>query len=407
LGQNVDSERIAVVDLFGVGEHTVVASGSDINTGIRAFSPPWNSTGGTFTSVGAHSSNAIGIGDLDRDGDLDILSGGLGFGPEPGLRLFEQTSPGIFTFHDLSETSINDLALVDWDGDGDLDAVAVNENPGQILWFENTTARQGVGGWSFAERDISPVLFPDHPSTYDDITVGDFDLDGIPEIWAANTVGMEPDPDQPFLVRLEYEALSYQIVTVASDIGLKTFTHDIDQDGDLDLVAVEFEGDQVSFLDPAGRAFRANGGVTSGDPVLLPRLEERNFGFVRLSNQLPAGSGALELRTIQLRADAYGSSPDNPPQPLSPGQISEVLGSLRVFADDGDTVFDAALDTLLVSATDFTFSDDGHLVVELPEAGLSVEPSAPNRVHLLLTLKATAPQLDWISFSLVPDGTVE
>jgi hypothetical protein len=65
----------------------------------------------------AHAPGVFGTGDIDGDGDLDLLVSGDG---DPEVRWYEQTAPGIFEGHILEEqlTQAGSTTIADIDGDG-------------------------------------------------------------------------------------------------------------------------------------------------------------------------------------------------------------------------------------------------------------------------------------------------
>lgn len=69
-----------------------------------------------------YSSNNLDVGDIDKDGDLDILTNEH-LGPDLELQLWENDGKGNFTRHVIDKGKENHLGtqFVDLDGDGDLD----------------------------------------------------------------------------------------------------------------------------------------------------------------------------------------------------------------------------------------------------------------------------------------------
>ncbi|MFP4517283.1 MAG: FG-GAP repeat domain-containing protein [Desulfovibrionales bacterium] len=88
--------------------------------------------------------------DIDRDGDLDVIS----VSPGNGVRWHENTD-GIGTAWDdhliTGETWDTVLSLGDIDRDGDIDIVAGTDNTGRVEWFENTSGN----GSAWARRHIA------------------------------------------------------------------------------------------------------------------------------------------------------------------------------------------------------------------------------------------------------------
>ena len=128
----------------------------------------WRNTGSGLEPVecGWDSNFASGAGDVDLDGDLDVLLGG-----SPGWRLNGGDSLGGGDGTTWSATlgpDISGTATVDLDGDGDLDVVASGGG-----WFEG----DGTGS-SWTHHSIGPTAGP--------AVAGDLDGDGDLDVFASH-----------------------------------------------------------------------------------------------------------------------------------------------------------------------------------------------------------------------------
>ena len=240
--------------------------------------------------------SAPALADLDGDGDLDLVAGEeLG-----GFFYFENTGTAFSPAFVARTGSANPLdgwstdlasapAFGDLDGDGDLDLVA-GEYDGRLLYFENTgtatspafVARTGTAnpfdGWDLGYY-TSPVF-------------GDLDGDGDLDLAAGNADGEFPflentgTPTHPsFAARpdaadpLDMRVGSFSTPALA----------DLDGDGDLDLVTGEAAGGFSSFENHLGEMVQRTG---AADP--LPTLSTSPSSFGDLD-----GDGDLDLVIAQ------------------------------------------------------------------------------------------------------------
>ena len=122
--------------------------------------------------------NELRAVDVDRDGDLDVLSGSEHWWRNNG------SSPPAWTARTLPGTSPGSIEAGDLDGDGDTDFAFVGRSL-SAGWYENSF---GEPGPDWIEHDI--LLSVGVPSYDFGVTLADFDLDGDLDIAA----GVETRP---------------------------------------------------------------------------------------------------------------------------------------------------------------------------------------------------------------------
>jgi len=269
--------------------------------GDGTFLPPLTrSTGGT-------RANTPRIADLDEDGFPDIVVGDVNI-VEPGVKVFFGTGriqpAAVTTIHDETRAfnDVADVALVDLDGDGLLDVVSASEH-------DDLRVQRNLGGRSFAPVQL---LAEDSGRR---IAVGDLDLDGHPDLMAASggkLAVLFGRGDGTFHPEHRFAVLGPQIalgdmnadnapdLLVAAGVGVLSLHPNLFSDVDGDALADDREAELGT--DPANPD-------TDGDGLLDGF--ERTHGF----DPLTGGDGGLDADAdglTNLEEQAAGTAPNVP-----------------------------------------------------------------------------------------------
>ena len=276
LGDALNTHDIAVADVDNDGDLDVfVANLEDefdvsriwLNDGVGGFSDSGQGAGGDGFN------GSVALGDLDADGDLDAVIGNYAW---PGQANTIWWNDGLGNYSDSGQQLGNGrtlgLKLGDLDGDGDLDIVEANESPNSqnVNWFNDGTGHFVLGqvlGSSvsydvdlgdlngdgyldvfFADRLGNHVWFNDGTGTMinsgqslgegvsEGVVLGDLDGDGDLDAYVANNFSRLYN--YPRYDRIWWNDGAGVFTANGQDIGVEIATGialgDIDNDGDLD-----------------------------------------------------------------------------------------------------------------------------------------------------------------------------
>ena len=174
-----DSQVVAFGDLDGDGDMDLVVAQKRGGTGSPNL-VYLNDGSGNFTdslqALGSFYTISITLGDIDNDGDLDIVTGNLN---QPN-QVYVNNGLGIFTdsSQPLGNNNSTSVSLVDIDGDRDLDLLVGNN----LNAINHTYINNGSGVFTDATQEMDA----DYTMS---IALGDLDNDGDLDMVAGNTSG--------------------------------------------------------------------------------------------------------------------------------------------------------------------------------------------------------------------------
>jgi plastocyanin len=263
LPSQVQADDVALGDVDGDGDLDLVAADEGVFT--DSFIPVClNDGAGTFTFSHfiqvAPGSHRVILGDIDADGDLDLLSSAVESSSPTSrtiaIRLNDGT--GIFTGATQLPAGLQaptSLTLGDIDNDGDLDLVATRANyyvPSVgLVWLNNGTG-------TFTEWSQGPyggVLLGNNTTNG---LLGDVDGDGDLDLISANQGDPSFSGASSVSVRLNdgTGVFAYQTDGFLGNIVHNVALGDLDADGDLDMVV-----SNQNYTKPGEVIIRLNNGL--------------------------------------------------------------------------------------------------------------------------------------------------
>jgi len=149
----------------------------------------------TSNTTEANPTYEIALGDFDNDGDMDLLEGNNNDTDNPGQnKIYMNDGTGTFTLF-WNSTEDDDtwaVGVADLDNDGDIDFIAGNYNrstePGNNRVYLNNGSGSFTTGWNSTEDDETNA-----------IGLGDFNDDGFIDFVAGNWDGPSDSPSRVYL----------------------------------------------------------------------------------------------------------------------------------------------------------------------------------------------------------------
>jgi hypothetical protein len=316
--------------------------------------------------------------DVDGDGDLDALSASAG---DDKIAWYENTDgAGSFGTQQVISTAASNAYSVfagDVDGDGDLDVLSASRGRSpnyddKIAWYENTD-----GAGSFGTQRVISTAADGAESVFAADVDDDGDLDAISAspyddkiAWYENTDGAGSFG-------------SGQVISTVAVYASSVFAADVDGDGDLDVLSASGNDRAIAWHENRGGQFALDSADSA--PAVLLEGDTSDLLEIVMTHRGRAGEGDEELATLDLLFE------EAPGAPLSSAEANALIETLAVYRDTGSGVFEPGSDTLLASLGTLSLTagaqtvtlPDGH-------AGAQVVHGTPGTFFVVVTLTGDA-----------------
>ncbi len=234
IGSNA-ANRVVLGDLNGDGFPDALEI-NGFGLGNRVY---FNDGTGHFADSGQYLGNQSGsdgaLGDLDNDGDLDAYVANIGPGTSRPDIVYFNNGYGVFSVHQLLGNSVsNAVALGDVDGDGDMDAVAATSSGHNDVWINDGSGNFSAGAQVLGSYSATAVAMGDVDGDGDlDVALGGAAFQKPVFLWINDGTGNFSESSQFLGSSVESENVLFK---------------DIDGDDDEDLIAVTYSSSARSTI---------------------------------------------------------------------------------------------------------------------------------------------------------------
>lgn len=173
------------------------------------------------------------LGDVDNDGDLDLIITGIDESNGPGRRTTLYSNDGMGNFTEIVDTGLSnsteggDIEFVDVDGDGDLDLMLTGRD-GNPVYYAHFYFNDGAGNYT-----------TDSNSSFEGTLGGDFDFEDIDNDGDLDVFMCGWDNNNTVYSKLYLNDGTGGFTEVAStpfDGGTSSTFFDMDNDNDMDII---------------------------------------------------------------------------------------------------------------------------------------------------------------------------
>ena len=372
-------ENIELVDLDRDGDLDVLFAAPSNTTNMN-YEVGWLANNGDATvwtpisiDTDAQRPTGVAAGDLDGDGDIDVVSGSL---EDTNLQWHENTDGTGTTWADHPIDSLvsgHEIRVADMDADGDLDFVVAESSGGEFAVYLNDGTPID-GGWVRVDPGGQAS------NTGDDIEIVDMDGDGdLDVVQVAGNIAAVLWAENPG------DALSWtkHFLDAKPVAVVDVVAADLDRDGDIDLLTAAAGNDRFSLHENRGGQLEL---VTTGigfagevDGTVSARLR------IAATHLGKSGDSDAEISSLEFLFD------DGSGTPLTSGEANALIDQTRIWLDDGDDVFELGQDTLAATIGSLSLIAGVHtLAITDADPEFQIAAGALATYHVVLDYAPTA-----------------
>ncbi|MFT6688382.1 MAG: hypothetical protein ACJAX7_001396 [Saprospiraceae bacterium] len=210
----------------------------------------------------------VTVADVDGDGDMDILA----TSGSNNLVVWVENLDGLGNFgtQQIITSTLDSPQIViaeDVDGDGDKDVFIASRLDNKITWFENLDGLGSFGPQNIIDSNALTALT---------VFFADIDGDGIKDVISDSSINNQP---------VWYKHLdglgnfgSQQEITNDTSGSIYVIADDVDNDGDMDVLNIEFGGETIAWYENDGL------GNFGSKQIISTNITSRNIISVDLDN---------------------------------------------------------------------------------------------------------------------------
>lgn len=254
---------VDAADMDGDGDIDVLGTSYDYGRIIWWENDGSPSNGGWIEHIfenDFYGAIAVRAGDIDQDGDMDVV--GVSYYSD-AINWYENNGSESFTEHSITSGSFTGaigLDVADVDRDGDTDIIGTARDADDITWWEND------GSESFTERTIEGNFDGAWGVQAADID-HDGDIDILGAAYLADDITWWESDGSP-----SDGGWTEHTIDGDFDGACAVFTTDMDRDGDVDVICTAYTGGKITWWESDGTP--SNGGWvahTIDDDISDPR----------------------------------------------------------------------------------------------------------------------------------------